>query len=298
MEKQSNAVIGSLEWIAQQRAICDAATPGPWVSNEPYSPMVTAENPYGKGLMHIADIRGWGHLTGKGACALTDEKASEIQAANSEFIVSAKAGYRATLDILEEKTKLLNRVLPEGTPAWMAYNAPTVMTPKDAAMRIREHMRHHGISEPQSIGISTALLMGADSLEREAEKDATIARLTVERDAAVSVLDRIDYRLKNLLSTLATRQPAGMREARSGEERADAAVQAAVHRCWMVHKAGEAGYPEPRIVAGRCFGYGGADDEPMCERCEACGLCVDNTFAHTGPCAENAPTGDTREESK
>lgn len=89
------------EWIAEQRNVCDAATQGPWQSNEPYSPMVTAENPYGQGLMHIADIRGWGHLTGKGACGLNDNEADAIMEGNSLFIANARTAYPAALDEIE-----------------------------------------------------------------------------------------------------------------------------------------------------------------------------------------------------
>jgi hypothetical protein len=89
------------EWIDQQRAVCNAATPGPWESSEPYSPMVTAQDPYGHGMMHIADIRGWGHLTGKGSCALSEGQACAIQEANSFLIAAARTALPAALDALE-----------------------------------------------------------------------------------------------------------------------------------------------------------------------------------------------------
>ncbi len=87
--------------IAEWRALCEAATPGPWESSEPYSPMITAKDPYGHGMMHVADIRGWGHLTGKGSCDLPEGQACAIQEANSFFIAAARTGWPAALDALE-----------------------------------------------------------------------------------------------------------------------------------------------------------------------------------------------------
>ena len=88
------------EWIAQQRAICDAATPGPWEADE-YGDMVWAKNPYGHDLMRVADIRGWGHLTGSGACALPQTQAQGIQNANQVFIAAARTALPAALDEIE-----------------------------------------------------------------------------------------------------------------------------------------------------------------------------------------------------
>jgi hypothetical protein len=63
-------------------------TPGPWeqiIDGD----MVGAMNPYGHGMMNIADIRGWGHLTGTGACRLSEKDAIAIQEANARLIASA-----------------------------------------------------------------------------------------------------------------------------------------------------------------------------------------------------------------
>lgn len=107
MDNLGKVEIGSPIWIEQQRAICDAATPGPWATS------VSNEYPYddiGSGLTgeHVA-------LCG-----------SKIE--NSRFIVAARTVLPSALDALEA------------------------------------------------------------SMQREAEKDATIARLTAERDAAVNDL--------------------------------------------------------------------------------------------------------------
>jgi hypothetical protein len=63
--------------------------------------MVTAQDPYGHGMMHIADIRGWGHLTGKGSCALSEGQACAIQEANSFLTAAARTALPAALDALE-----------------------------------------------------------------------------------------------------------------------------------------------------------------------------------------------------
>ncbi len=40
--------------------------------------------------MHVADVRGWGHLTGRGGgCAFSDDKAIAIQEANARLIAAA-----------------------------------------------------------------------------------------------------------------------------------------------------------------------------------------------------------------
>lgn len=64
-------------------------TPGPWVVEEPTLWIVATNVP--KGRMHVADIRGWGYLTGKGdgALGMSYDDAFEIQKANAAFIVKA-----------------------------------------------------------------------------------------------------------------------------------------------------------------------------------------------------------------
>lgn len=71
------------------KARCEAATPGPWAADG-YGDMIWAENPYGRGRMMLLNIRGWGHLTGKGCCRFTDERAAEIQNASAAFIAHAR----------------------------------------------------------------------------------------------------------------------------------------------------------------------------------------------------------------
>lgn len=65
-------------------------TPGPWqVSGHLGTWIQTAGDPYGYGGMHIADVRGWGHLTGGGACNLEEDSAIAIQTANAQLIAAA-----------------------------------------------------------------------------------------------------------------------------------------------------------------------------------------------------------------
>ncbi len=65
-------------------------TKGPWTVLGGSGGMVyTVGSPYGKGAMHVADARGWGHLTGRGACAMDDGRAARIQDANALLISAA-----------------------------------------------------------------------------------------------------------------------------------------------------------------------------------------------------------------
>lgn len=90
----------------QDRA--NAASPGEW-RTDGYGNMIWAKNPYGKGEMQVADIRGWGHLTGRGcgACGMEDESAAAIQDANGEFIAHARTDIP---DLLEEIKRLMREV--------------------------------------------------------------------------------------------------------------------------------------------------------------------------------------------
>lgn len=53
--------------------------------------IITDGDPYGRGPMHVCQVWGWGHLTGKGAggCAMGPEKAAEIQDANGRLLAAA-----------------------------------------------------------------------------------------------------------------------------------------------------------------------------------------------------------------
>lgn len=74
-------------------------TPGPWKVDKD-GQLVVAENPYGEGLMMIAKVRGWGHLTGKGACAYLNREAYEIHNANMNLIAAAPELLEALKDVV------------------------------------------------------------------------------------------------------------------------------------------------------------------------------------------------------
>lgn len=64
-------------------------SPGPWTFDHTGGGQVRATDD--KGSFPVCDIRGWGHLTGKGhgALGLTDAEAIAIQAANARLIAAA-----------------------------------------------------------------------------------------------------------------------------------------------------------------------------------------------------------------
>lgn len=69
-------------------------TPGPWTAVGPVGFIFTDGSPYGHGQMHVAQVRGWGHLTGKGGgCAFDEDKAVAIQEANARLIAAAPTMY-------------------------------------------------------------------------------------------------------------------------------------------------------------------------------------------------------------
>jgi hypothetical protein len=80
-----------------------AHTPGPWEVDK-FTYWITASN-VAKGPMHVADIRGWGYLTGKGDGALGMEydAAVEVQKANARLIAAAPD----MLDALRNVQKLI-----------------------------------------------------------------------------------------------------------------------------------------------------------------------------------------------
>lgn len=83
-------------------------TPTPWRSC-PYSQDIYADD-VPKGPMRVADIRGWGYLTGKGhgALGLSDEEAMAIQKANAAFIVEAVNSHAALVKALEHFVNCYN----------------------------------------------------------------------------------------------------------------------------------------------------------------------------------------------
>lgn len=70
-------------------------TPGPWSIDKHTLWIVARDTP--KSQMHVADIRGWGYLTGKGhgALGLDVEEAKAIQDANARLIAAAPEMFEA-----------------------------------------------------------------------------------------------------------------------------------------------------------------------------------------------------------
>jgi hypothetical protein len=85
------------EWFAEQRAICEKATPGPWDDSTLKGQKIFAGN------MTICDIRGWGYLTGAEAMNLPEEQAIGIQEANAALIAAARTNYPLVLEELEKR---------------------------------------------------------------------------------------------------------------------------------------------------------------------------------------------------
>ncbi len=83
-------------------------TPTPW-RMDPTLHDIYADN-VPKGPMKVADIRGWGYLTGKGhgALGLSYDEGVAVQAANAAFIVKAVNNHKPMDKLLAEAADFLN----------------------------------------------------------------------------------------------------------------------------------------------------------------------------------------------
>ena len=83
-------------------------TKGPWAADDfaNYIYIFEANEPN----MMIAQIRGWGYLTGKGGLGLSDGEAYEIQKANARLIAAAPEMYEMITKLVDGITiaELLN----------------------------------------------------------------------------------------------------------------------------------------------------------------------------------------------
>lgn len=95
--------------MTEIRAREQKATKGPWQSNNP-ADYIYARNPYGHGDMLVAQPRGWGHLTGTGACHLDEHKAMAIQKANADFIAHAREDVPYLLSQLSAQAQEIARL--------------------------------------------------------------------------------------------------------------------------------------------------------------------------------------------
>lgn len=106
-------------------------TPGPWKVDPHCTTMIwTVGNPYGKGQMRIADIRGWGHLTGQGACRFSEDKAAAIQDANAHLIAAAPELYEALTAVMAQFDTgyFVRNIESDGQPDWAIKAARSVRT--------------------------------------------------------------------------------------------------------------------------------------------------------------------------
>ena len=84
-------------------------TKGPWAADDfaNYIYIFEANEPN----MMIAQIRGWGYLTGKGGLGLSDGEAYEIQKANARLIATAPEMYEL-LDYIASYLTALSKLIP------------------------------------------------------------------------------------------------------------------------------------------------------------------------------------------
>ena len=92
-----------LEAIEAREAV---ATPGPWEQDRGLE-VYTHDK---RGYFRLADIRGWGHLTGQGALALPKDEAIAIQTANAEFIAHSRQDVPALLAEVKRLNAELERM--------------------------------------------------------------------------------------------------------------------------------------------------------------------------------------------
>lgn len=89
-EEKENDLYSPHVSINQEEDLEPHFTPSPWKADTELACMVTACDDQ----MQIADIRGWGHLTGVGGLGLPDEEADKIMCANTLLIASAPDMYQ------------------------------------------------------------------------------------------------------------------------------------------------------------------------------------------------------------
>lgn len=81
----------TLDDVLRRVAELDAkATKGPWEQDRHSGWINTVKPVYCASPMHVADIRGWGHLTGVGAANMPHAEAVKIQEANGDIIAEAR----------------------------------------------------------------------------------------------------------------------------------------------------------------------------------------------------------------
>lgn len=90
-ESTAGEVVKRLDELKKLAEAASLYAPGEWDATAP-SGSTWIDAPHAaKGPMHVADVRGWGHLTGRGsgALGLPHDKAMAIQAAIGKHIAAA-----------------------------------------------------------------------------------------------------------------------------------------------------------------------------------------------------------------
>ena len=142
--------------LAAIRERAEKAAPGPWDTDSHAPDWITAKDPYGHGWFHVAETRGWGHLTERGACGFDEQKACEIQNATTAFIAAS----RDAIPALVAEVRRLTHELETARTANTTYIADADLYRQAEVARYER----------------------ADALEQ-------VARLTAQRDRARAVAD-------------------------------------------------------------------------------------------------------------
>lgn len=80
------------------------ATPGPWIDAKGCGPSIYQSPDGVSTTMMVAEVRGWGHLTGKGAggLGLSEDEAYDVMMANAAFIANAREDIKYLLDEIDQ----------------------------------------------------------------------------------------------------------------------------------------------------------------------------------------------------
>lgn len=105
--------------------------PTPWKIDPHSFSVYAADVP--RGSPRVADMRGWGYLTGKGsgALGLSDDEGIAAQKANAELIVKAVNNHETLLDALRFALEVMESY------AFSSGNDPRTATPESAIGRAR-----------------------------------------------------------------------------------------------------------------------------------------------------------------
>lgn len=215
--------------IAELRGLLEKAqkhlAPGKWSAHN-YSTWINAPGLKGDDT-HVADVRGWGYLTGHGhgALKLGDDEALAQQAAWGELIVAAVNALPSCLDQLEQSQREVERLgkpftmLVDGD--WLARrtaddpDADVEASSPDTLIELLKQERDEWRIKANSLEASLKRVAGEHeaSQARVAELTAEVARLEGARPDEVSALVK-------MLRVRAIEAEALLQRAREGLERA------------------------------------------------------------------------------